>query len=306
MAAIFETCSTDVFYRLGWVLLHSLWQFALIAIVLAVAIEILRRRSAALRYVVCCGALASTIPAVIVTFALIPDSPIPDSQPSDNRVAENSLSSVADEPLPAQPGILGEHIISTDLPSAVDTPPHSPIDGSFTASINSIPFEEAGSEETVAVAESKSSADSSSLMSRLTAAVRPWLPVAALAWLCGVLLLSIWNLGGWFGVMRIRRMARKPICREITDRLECIAQKMKLRQSVQLFQSAMVEIPVIIGWWRPVLLMPVGLVTGMSPQQLDSLLVHELAHVRRHDYLVNLFQTAMETLLFYHPAVWWI
>jgi hypothetical protein len=121
MAAILETLSTDLFYRFGWVLLHSLWQFALIAVLLAVAIETLRRRSAALRYIVCCVALASTIPAVIVTLCL-------DSRCSDRRSAANrhhiAAKTSADGPLPpagqvehlSKPEVSGEYIVSSDFP----------------------------------------------------------------------------------------------------------------------------------------------------------------------------------------------
>ena len=64
--------------------------------------------------------------------------------------------------------------------------------------------------------------------------------------------------------------------------------------------------PVTAGFWRPVVLVPAALVTGMPPQLLEALLAHELGHVRRHDYLVNLVQNVIEAVLFYHPAVWWI
>ena len=71
-------------------------------------------------------------------------------------------------------------------------------------------------------------------------------------------------------------------------------------------QSAIVETPLVIGALKPVILLPTSLITELPAEQLESLLAHELAHVLRHDYLVNLLQTAIETLLFYHPAVWWI
>ena len=64
--------------------------------------------------------------------------------------------------------------------------------------------------------------------------------------------------------------------------------------------------PTVIGWLRPVVLLPVSCVTGLSPGQLEAIVAHELAHIRRHDYLVDLLQSAVETLLFYHPAVWWV
>ena len=73
-----------------------------------------------------------------------------------------------------------------------------------------------------------------------------------------------------------------------------------------MFESLLVEVPTVIGWLRPMILLPASALVGLSPQQLESLLVHELAHIRRHNYLVNLVQTTVETLLFYHPAVWWV
>jgi HEAT repeat protein len=75
---------------------------------------------------------------------------------------------------------------------------------------------------------------------------------------------------------------------------------------VRLFRSALVEVPTVIGWLRPVLLLPASALTGLPPRQLEVILIHELAHIRRHDYLVNLVQSLVEVLLFYHPAVWWL
>jgi hypothetical protein len=76
--------------------------------------------------------------------------------------------------------------------------------------------------------------------------------------------------------------------------------------SVGLRRSKHVESPVVAGWWRPVILVPVGLLSGLPPAQVEALLLHELAHVRRHDVLVGRLQAVVETLLFFHPATWWI
>jgi hypothetical protein len=75
---------------------------------------------------------------------------------------------------------------------------------------------------------------------------------------------------------------------------------------VRLLESTLVRAPTTIGWLRPVILLPASAFTGLTLQQLELILAHELAHIRRHDYLVNLFHVAAETLLFYHPAVWWV
>ena len=72
-----------------------------------------------------------------------------------------------------------------------------------------------------------------------------------------------------------------------------------------LLESSLAGVPVVVGYCA-VILMPVGLLTGLPAGQIEAILLHELAHIRRRDYLVNLLQTFVEGLLFYHPAVWWI
>jgi len=89
-------------------------------------------------------------------------------------------------------------------------------------------------------------------------------------------------------------------------RLAQMAERFGLGREVRLRVVDGLASPITAGWWRPVVLVPAALVTGMSPHLLEALLAHELGHVKRHDYLVNLVQNVIETLLFYHPAVWWI
>src|SRR5205085_6589248 len=74
----------------------------------------------------------------------------------------------------------------------------------------------------------------------------------------------------------------------------------------RLCRSALVEVPTAIGFMKPVILLPASTLTGLAPAQIEAILAHELAHIRRHDYFVNLLQSVIETLLFYHPAVWWV
>ena len=81
---------------------------------------------------------------------------------------------------------------------------------------------------------------------------------------------------------------------------------MNIRQRVAILESTIVHVPVVIGWLKPVVLLPVSILGEMSTEQIEAILAHELAHVRRHDYLVNLAQIALETVFFYHPATWWV
>lgn len=89
-------------------------------------------------------------------------------------------------------------------------------------------------------------------------------------------------------------------------RLERMADQFGITRSVRLRVVQDLASPITAGWWRPVVLVPASLITGMPAHLLEALLAHELAHVRRLDYVVNLGQNVVETLLFYHPAVWWI
>jgi len=89
-------------------------------------------------------------------------------------------------------------------------------------------------------------------------------------------------------------------------RLDALAARCGVKRALRLRVVDSLASPVTAGWWRPVVLVPAALVSGMAPPLLEALLAHELGHIRRHDYLVNLLQNMIETLLFYHPAVWWI
>ena len=89
-------------------------------------------------------------------------------------------------------------------------------------------------------------------------------------------------------------------------RLSRMAQDAGVTRPVRLRILDDIASPLTAGIWRPMVLLPAALITGMPPHLLEALLAHELAHIRRHDYLVNLLQNAIEALLFFHPAVWWI
>ncbi len=131
----------------------------------------------------------------------------------------------------------------------------------------------------------------------------PWL---VMAWLGGVIVFSARLAGGWRLASRIRSAAVRPAPLEWQERLEGLIQRMGAWQPVRLLISSLVEVPTVVGWLRPVILMPVGALTGLPAEHVSALLAHELAHVRRHDYLANLLQSVIEAVLFYHPAVWWV
>jgi len=136
--------------------------------------------------------------------------------------------------------------------------------------------------------------------------IEPLLPGLVGLWGVGVVVLSLRALGGWALVQRMRRAGRATVPPALEATLARLVGALRISAPVRLYESALVQVPTVIGWLRPVILLPASALTGLSPTQLELILAHELAHIRRGDYLVNLLQTAAETLLFYHPAVWWV
>jgi beta-lactamase regulating signal transducer with metallopeptidase domain len=147
-----------------------------------------------------------------------------------------------------------------------------------------------------------SSWDGPTLRRRLDGA----LPFLVFGWCVGVALLSARSLGGWMVAQRLRRSGLATVPAHVEQAVERLRERLRLTRVVRLCQSTLVEVPTVIGWLKPMVLLPASTLTGLTPAQLELILAHELAHVRRHDYLVNLMQTVVETLLFYHPAVWWV
>ena len=129
----------------------------------------------------------------------------------------------------------------------------------------------------------------------------PWLVAA---WSVGVLALSCRLFAGWLFIQKLRRSAI--LIDPLQAKLKQLSARIRVSRPIRLLQSAFVEVPTVIGWLRPIILLPASCLAGLTPAQLESILAHELAHIRRHDYLINLLQNIVETLLFYHPAVWWI
>jgi len=132
------------------------------------------------------------------------------------------------------------------------------------------------------------------------------LPWVVGIWLAGVLLLALRAAGGWWRLEQVRRDARNVIPPEIDASFRRIAKRLRMGRKIALYLSDEVISPLAMGVWRTAIILPVSAAMQLSPSQLEAVLAHEMAHVRRWDYLGNLLQTAVECLLFFHPAVWWV
>lgn len=131
----------------------------------------------------------------------------------------------------------------------------------------------------------------------------PWLVEA---WLFGVAFLSLRSAGGFLMLQRERRRRSTPPSARVLDICRTLQRQLRLERTIRYCECKWLQAPAVIGWFRPVVLLPVTALTGLSEEQLRSVVAHELAHIQRLDPFVNLFQIAVETLLFYHPAVWWL
>lgn len=134
-------------------------------------------------------------------------------------------------------------------------------------------------------------------------AALPWIVGT---WILGVVWMSTGLVGAWMGLARIRRRGRRRLSPVVAAALARVSDAMRFNRRIDVAESEMIDSPTVVGWLRPVLLMPVSLTTGLSPAELEGILAHELAHLRRLDHLVNGLQVGVETLLFYHPGVWWL
>ena len=141
---------------------------------------------------------------------------------------------------------------------------------------------------------------------RLKLLLDPALPVILGVWSAGVILLSLRFAGGLLVLRRLTTDGVEPAPSEWHLVVARLGREMGLRRAVRLLRSLRAEAPMVIGWIRPVILIPAAAFAGLSSAQIEAILAHELAHIRRLDFLVNLLQSALETVLFFHPAVWWL
>jgi beta-lactamase regulating signal transducer with metallopeptidase domain len=275
----------------GWTMIHFLWLGTLVALAALVSRWMLRRASANVQYVVAltCLAMLAAIPIVIATW-LHKYSP--------------SLQ-VADQPL--RSGAASRVIELKDIqPTLLTTPPAIATDDMPMAMR---PAQQAAppSETALAIPASTSAAPSmadplSLAFSAINRSVQylPWL------WLIGTPLTFAFTATGLIGTRRLRRASRPITDGPIADTLAQLAVSLRLTRRVAVAVCDRIAAPVLIGIVRPIILLPPAALTGYSPDEIEMVLLHELAHVRRWDNLMNLGQRLVESLLFFHPAVWLI
>ena len=263
--SLYEILHSELTYRIGWTSIHSLWQGALIAAALAMALACLREKSPQSRYLAACLAMACQLLFLVGTFLRMSGSPVP-------------VSPTHSLPKPAFPA----QVASVSLVKAVQI------------------------DSAVAAPSPTWTQSEKDLWQRFSKPLDTMIPWVGCMWCCGFLALSFWHLGGLIAVHHLKTSTTRAVDRALDGAFAKLLTRMQVGRRVRLLQSAIFESPLVVGVVKPVIIFPTGLFTRLSPEQIEAVLIHELAHICRHDYLVNLVQVAIDTLLFYHPATWWI
>jgi beta-lactamase regulating signal transducer with metallopeptidase domain/protocatechuate 3,4-dioxygenase beta subunit len=142
-----------------------------------------------------------------------------------------------------------------------------------------------------------------SMPSLLTAWIEHALPWIGILWIFGVVLFSSRLVFGWIGFRKLRRDCR-PVSKRLMEDLHRLTSRMQIRRSIEIGQSERVTVPMVVGFLRPIILLPMGISQGMTPAEIEMIVAHELAHIRRYDLWLNAAQVAVESLFFFHPCVW--
>ena len=132
------------------------------------------------------------------------------------------------------------------------------------------------------------------------------IPEVVIFWLIGVGVFLVRLAGGWLYLQQLKRTARQVADQAVADLALTIQEYLMLKRPIQILESTRVRVPMVIGIIKPVVLLPIGLASGLSIRQVEAVLAHEFAHIKRADFAVNLLQSAIEVLFFFHPALWWL
>ncbi|MFT5139289.1 MAG: bla regulator protein BlaR1 [Lysobacterales bacterium] len=145
-----------------------------------------------------------------------------------------------------------------------------------------------------------------SLIQLLRAGMEPALPFVVMLWAIGVMVLSARAFLGWIGANRLVRLDTSAVSGSLQNLFQNLMLRLGIKQIVRVLQSSKVTVPTVVGWLKPVILLPIAVINRLPEDQLEMVIAHELGHIRRYDYLFNLLQVVLETLFFYHPAIRWM
>ncbi|MBN1852050.1 MAG: M56 family metallopeptidase, partial [Pirellulales bacterium] len=275
--SLYEIAEPHTFVWLAESLAHVLWQGTLFAGLAAMVAQGLHNRSAQARYMLHCSALfmiSACLPLNLWVFAPLdpaPVFPMPRNQTVD-----------------AKPFVAGIPETNQDHgDTTVDW--HAPL--------------------AAGPADSKTSAAADGPLGAVPTSGSVWMSASkwiVAVYLLGMIAMSFRLMMGVYGGHRLRATATPVEDTRVQDILAHVADQVRLNAVPIVAYSARVTTPLVVGVVKPAILLPVAIMSNLTTGQVESLLLHELAHIRRYDHVVNLFQRIVEALLFFHPAVWWL
>ena len=127
-----------------------------------------------------------------------------------------------------------------------------------------------------------------------------------LIWFLVICARSVQLFAGLYSIKRIRNTQVSPAGVYWENRVKALALQFGITQVVQIVQSGIVKVPMVVGHLKPLILVPIGLINGLSEKEVEAIICHELAHIKRRDYLINILQSLMEIVFFFNPAVFWV
>ncbi len=130
-------------------------------------------------------------------------------------------------------------------------------------------------------------------------------PLVLILWCVGAILFSLRIIAGWLYVNTLRRKAGT-LDASWQHYIQTLAAQLQVNRLVQVAESGLVQAPVVLGYLKPIILLPIGMIGGLTTEQVETILIHELVHIRRHDYIINLVQSFIEAIFFFNPCVWFI
>lgn len=139
---------------------------------------------------------------------------------------------------------------------------------------------------------------------KFKATLQPFIPLVFFFWVLGVLFFLFRMTGGMLYIMQLRNRHILPLGADWLTKIKGYMDYIRINKKVEVLQSSLAKVPMIIGYFKPVLLFPASLISGLGTKEIEAIIVHELAHIKRNDYLFNIIQSFIETIFFYHPAIW--
>ena len=257
--------TSTLVHQIGWSLIHSLWQDVLIGLVLAAIFKLLSRAKPQSRYFIACVALAAMIIFPVVTTYVLHNR---QTEPLDIVVADDSAPVMSVEANFQNIRVIGnERTASTQKINW----------------INRTIIETWNTSETV----------------------EKFLPWLILLWLVGVVIYAIKLGGGLFCAANLRKLPANVSNPKLDNLVNELTSRLSIKRKIKLCESSLINVPITLGWIYPLILMPPSSLLGLTPFQLQTIISHELIHIKRYDFLINFLQSVAETLLFYHPAAIW-